>query len=63
MTVNHPPFLAPLICGVGAVKMLDCMRFFMERGVVGLSAAKMSLEPPPGGFNTLGKREKEKRKL
>lgn len=40
--------------GEASEKMLDLMWFLMERGVVsGSLPANMSLEPPPGGFNTL----------
>lgn len=59
LLLGHPPFLAPFICFAGAVKMFDCIRFLMERGVVGLSAPKMSLEPPPGGFRTLKEKKIE----
>lgn len=37
----------------GPEKIFEAMRLRMERGVDGASPPKMSLVPPPGGFNTL----------
>lgn len=40
----------------GAAKMFETIWLRTERGVAGAVPPKMSLVPPPGGFNTLKKK-------
>lgn len=59
--VNLPipfPFPFPFFTSDdGALNMFEAIRFLVNpRGVFGTADPKMSLLPPPGGFNTLRKK-------